>query len=92
MSFQERLECLIGHEIIVIQTNEPANEDGTQGTPPGRCREVGPGFIVLETVSEEDGGNEGLTGCEFVVNTEFVARIIHMTLECSGCLMATVTQ
>ena len=89
MSFQSRLASLIGHEIIVVQVHEPVNEDGSYGMSPGRCREVGNGFMVVETTAEEDGGDVEMPA-EFVINTSLVSRIIHMTPECSGCLMASV--
>ena len=87
--YQARLEALIGHEIIVVQLHEPVNDDGSYGMPPGRCREVGVGFMVVETTAEEDGGDVEMPA-EFVINTALVSRIIHMTPECSGCLMASV--
>ena len=89
MTFNERLEALQGHEIIVVQTNQPVDEDGNYGIPPGRCREVGDGFVVIETTAEEDGGHADLPG-EFIVNTALIARVIHMLPECSGCLVANL--
>ena len=85
-TFDDRLESLEGHEVIVIQTNEPVNEDDTYGLPPGRCREVGDGYMVIETTAEEEGGDVDLPG-EFIINTAFIARVIHMLPECSGCLV-----
>lgn len=89
MSYTERLKILEGHEIFVVQVHEPVNEDGTYGLPPGRCRQVGEGYLVMETTAEEDGGDVTLPG-EFIINTNFIARVIHMLPECSGCLVASL--
>ncbi len=91
MSLLDKLAELIGHEVLILQTNETANEDGNVGMLPSIIREVGVDFLVAEGQVEkedEDNPDESLVGTfETVVNTSFIARVIHMMPECSGCLV-----
>ncbi|MBI4340437.1 MAG: hypothetical protein HY680_10880 [Chloroflexi bacterium] len=92
MNLNERLKKLIDHDVIVNMLCDPRDPDGTPDSlPPGRLREVGDDYFVLQTASEEEGGfaNEG---GEWVVSIQYVTSIIHMVPECSGCAAELVNR
>ena len=81
----ERLKALIDHDVIVYMLGDPQDSDGTpNGLPPGRVREVGYDYPLLQTESEDDGGFTE-TGGEYIVSLQYLTSIIHMVPECAGC-------
>ena len=90
MNYQERLKAIIDHDIIVNVLHDAHDEEGAPGVPPGRLREIGDDYLVIETKAEAEGGfaNEG---GEWFVSIQYVTTIIHMASECTGCL-ANITK
>ncbi len=91
-SQRDRLETLIGHDLIINLLHDAHDAEGIpSGIPPGRLREVGLDYLVLETRGEEEGGFAG-EGAEWFASLKFVKSIIHMVPECTGCIIdATVS-
>jgi hypothetical protein len=83
---------LIGHDVIFNMLNDSHDEEGEpiNSVPPGRLREVGDGYVIIQTESEEEGGfaNEG---AEWLVSIQQVTSIIHMIPECAGCAVDTAS-
>lgn len=85
MNLQDRLQKLIGHDVMMNMLHDPDDEeDGPNVVPPGRLREVGDDYVIIQTIREEDGGFD-IEGAEWIVSTKHVVSIIHMVPECAGC-------
>ncbi len=84
---RQRLKALVGHDMIVNVLHDAHDEEGIpSGIPPGRLREIGDDYLLLETRAESDGGFAG-EGAEWFVSLQYVTSIIHMVPECTGCLI-----
>ena len=91
MNLQGQLQALIGHDVIMNMLHDPYDEKGIpNGVPPGRIREVGDGYVIIQTKSEDEGGfvNEG---AEWLVSIQYVTSIIHLVPECAGCAVDTAS-
>lgn len=85
MDLQERLQALIGHDVIINMLHDPHDDEGLPNSmPPGRLREVGSGYLVMETKREEEGGFAS-EGAEWLVSIQYMTSVIHMVPECAGC-------
>ena len=85
MNLQDRLQVLIGHDLIMNILHDPHDGEGLPNSmPPGRLREVGGGYVIIETKREEDGGFAS-ERAEWLVSLQYVTSIIHMVPECAGC-------
>ena len=86
MNLSERLQCLVGHDFIVHMANDPFDEDDdpVSCVPMGRLQDVGDGYAVIETKSEEDGGFVNMGG-EWVISLRYVTIMLHTLGDCAGC-------
>ena|SRR3990167_7829962 len=95
MTLQERLQALIGHDFVVHMANDPYDDEEypVPNVPHGRLQEVGDGYVIIETKSEEEGGFVGI-GSEWIVVLRYVTIILHTTDDCAGCMVdaANVTK
>ena len=49
---RQRLKALVGHDMIVNLLHDAHDEEGIpSGIPPGRLREVGDDYLLLETTA-----------------------------------------
>ena len=100
MNLQERLQVLIGHDVMVHLRGDPLDDEGyTIGdVPPGTLREVGESWFIIETTSKADGGLVEGNGAEWqvpiqveapdaelLVPTQYVTSILHIYHGCAGC-------
>ena len=100
MNLQERLQVLIGHEVMVHLRGDPLDDEGYPigDVPPGSLREIGEGWFIIETKSKEDGGLVEGNGAEWqvpirveapdaelLVPTQYVTSILHIFRGCAGC-------
>ena len=92
MNLLERLQALIGHDLIVHMADDPRDEDGDPicCVPAGRLRDVGDGYFMIETKSEADGGFVG-TGADWLVSIRYTSSIIHTIPDCAGCAVDSVS-
>ncbi len=91
LNIQERLQSLIGHDVIVNLLHDPHDEQGMPNRiPPGRLREVGEGYFAIQTISEAEGGF-AIEGAEWLVSTRYVTSITHMVPDCAGCAVETAS-
>lgn len=93
MNLQERLQVLIGHDVIVNMVGDPVDPEDNQPyafIPNGRVRDAGADYLVIETLSEEDGGFVGI-GAEWLLPVKYVTSIIHTIPDCAGCAIDTAS-
>jgi hypothetical protein len=82
MNLQDRLKALIGHDVMMNTLRDSGPQDTPEGVPPGRLREVGDDYVIVQTTTrEEDGGSDS----EWIVSTKHVISVIHMVPGCAGC-------
>lgn len=88
MNLQERLQVWVGHDFIIHMASDVHDEEGDpiSGVPMGRLQEVGDGYIIIETKSEEEGGFVGMGG-EWLLVLSQVAIVLHTLGDCAGCLV-----
>lgn len=87
MQLHEKLERLVGHEILMM-TNQREEEE--TGVPGGVIKEVGEDYLVIHTASDEKGGF-AKTGAEWLIRLEAIVYIIHMH-DCKKCVENTVNE
>ena len=107
MNLQERLQVLIGHEVMVHLRGDPLDDEGyTIGDVPlGTLREVGDNWFIIETKSKEDGGLVEGNGAEWQVPIQveapdaeslvllhYVTSILHIYRGCAGCAIDTASE
>ena len=83
LNLQERLQALIGHDVMVNGLNDLHDDDGypMPDVVPGKLREVGDGYLVIETQT----GDGGFADAEQLVSIRYVTSILHIFGECAGC-------
>lgn len=79
MKFYERLNELIGHEVIV--STRIADEEGD--VPGGILEEVGEDYLLVRTEDEGKGGF-AITGAQWFLNLAMVIHVIHQA-DCKQC-------
>jgi len=82
MKYYEKLQALIGHEVIITTFLK----DDEREIPPGDIIEVGEDYLVLKTKAEEEGGF-ALEGAEWFLGLDKVIHIIHQS-DCKKCAIA----
>ena len=83
MNLQERLQALIGHDLTVFGLHDKHEDDGfpMPDVIPGKLRDVGDGYLVIETQT----GDGGFPDAECLVAIRYVTSILHIFGECAGC-------
>ena len=83
MNLSQRLQALIGHILLVNGLNDLHDDDGCPlpDVVPGKLREVGDGYLVIETQT----GDGGFPDAECLVAIRYVTSILHIFGECAGC-------
>ena len=83
MNLQERLQALIGHNLAVFELNDQHDDEGDlmPDVVPGKLREVGDGYLLIETQT----GDGGFADAEQLVSIRYVTSILHIFGECAGC-------
>lgn len=82
LKLHERLDKLVGHEVLV-STRIPDDE---KDVPGGILEEVGEDYLLIRTEDEEKGGF-AITGAQWFVNLSMVIHVIHQA-DCKKCAVA----
>ena len=86
VNLQARLQLLVGHDFMTHMANDPFDDEDypVPNVPQGRLQEVGEGYAIIETKSEEEGGFVGI-GSEWIIALRYVTVMLHTIDDCAGC-------